>query len=61
MVWQPMPTLAPVLTMVWQPMPTLAPMLTMVWQPMPAMALLPGGRVVEVLWGQPAQKYGVRE
>src|SRR3954449_9840872 len=33
----------------------------MKWQPMPAKARLPSGTLVEVLWGQPEQKYGVRE
>ena len=32
----------------------------MKWQPMPAMARLPSGTLVEVLCGQPEQKYGVR-
>src|SRR3569833_2100953 len=32
----------------------------MKWQPMPASARLPSGTFVEVLWGQPEQKYGVR-
>src|ERR1044072_5815688 len=33
----------------------------MKWQPMPAMARLPSGTFVDVLWGQPEQKYGVRD
>src|SRR6185437_16061735 len=33
----------------------------MKWQPMPAKARLPSGTLVEVLCGQPEQKYGVRE
>src|ERR1700730_7299576 len=32
----------------------------MKWQPMPAKARLPSGTLVEVLCGQPEQKYGVR-
>ena len=32
----------------------------MPWQPMPAIARLPSGTLVEVLCGQPEQKYGVR-
>jgi hypothetical protein len=32
----------------------------MKWQPMPASARLPSGTRVEVLCGQPEQKYGVR-
>src|SRR5258708_28663886 len=32
----------------------------MKWQPMPAMARLPSGTLVEVLCGQPEQKYGSR-
>eukprot|EP00581_Thalassiosira_minuscula_P035607 CAMPEP_0184473610 /NCGR_PEP_ID=MMETSP0740-20130409/125497_1 /TAXON_ID=385413 /ORGANISM="Thalassiosira miniscula, Strain CCMP1093" /LENGTH=41 /DNA_ID= /DNA_START= /DNA_END= /DNA_ORIENTATION= len=32
----------------------------MTWQPMPLMALDPSGSLVEVLCGQPEQKYGVR-
>src|SRR6201985_3401752 len=31
------------------------------WQPMPAKARLPSGTLVEVLCGQPEQKYGVLE
>src|SRR5882757_11252915 len=31
----------------------------MKWQPMPAKARLPSGTLVEVLCGQPEQKYGV--
>ena len=34
--------------------------LAMKWQPMPASALEPSGTRVEVLCGQPEQKYGVR-
>ena len=34
--------------------------IAMPWQPMPAMARLPSGTRVEVLCGQPEQKYGVR-
>ncbi len=33
---------------------------TMKWQPMPASAREPSGTRVEVLCGQPGQKYGVR-
>ncbi len=32
----------------------------MKWHPMPAKARLPSGTLVEVLCGQPEQKYGVR-
>src|ERR1700744_4350221 len=32
----------------------------MKWQPIPASARLPSGTLVEVLCGQPEQKYGVR-
>jgi len=32
----------------------------MKWQPMPQRARLPSGTLVEVLCGQPEQKYGVR-
>ena len=32
----------------------------MAWQPMPAMARLPSGTTVELLCGQPEQKYGAR-
>src|SRR4051794_23286669 len=34
--------------------------LAMKWQPMPASALEPSGTLVDVLCGQPEQKYGVR-
>ena len=34
--------------------------LAMKWQPMPARAVEPSGTLVEVLCGQPAQKYGRR-
>ncbi len=34
--------------------------IAMPWQPMPAIARLPSGTRVEVLCGQPEQKYGVR-
>jgi hypothetical protein len=34
--------------------------IAMVWHPIPAIALEPSGTSVEVLWGHPAQKYGVR-
>ena len=30
------------------------------WQPMPAVARLPSGTTVDVLCGQPEQKYGMR-
>ena len=35
--------------------------IAMPWQPMPAIARLPSGTRVEVLCGQPEQKYGVRD
>src|SRR5439155_20683234 len=34
--------------------------IAMTWQPMPAVARLPSGTLVEVLCGQPEQKYGTR-
>src|SRR5258708_35720481 len=35
--------------------------IAMPWQPMPAIARLPSGTRVDVLCGQPEQKYGVRD
>src|ERR1700674_5807327 len=34
--------------------------IAMTWQPMPAVARLPSGTLVDVLCGQPEQKYGTR-